>query len=261
MRSTIEASVVVLPEPVGPVTRTSPRGSRASSPTTSGSPSSASVWAPTDTRRNTSAHAPRARYAFTRKRPTPESEYAKSASLVALNEAISSAGSTSPTIDSVSAGRSSGAWSRRNRPSTRTRGEEPTLQCRSDPFVLARACSRGTTDWGRSLTTYPSASRAENLTKAPKFGCPETFERPRRSRGARCGTMEPAARRDVGQIVAPEPRRSHEQELSQEARPQADQGQPRQPSELLRPAGPARHRGGADQDSCGVGPAGRTDRG
>ena len=60
MRSTIDASVVVLPDPVGPVTRTSPRGSRASSPMTSGSASSASACAPTATRRKTMPYVPRA---------------------------------------------------------------------------------------------------------------------------------------------------------------------------------------------------------
>ena len=42
IRWSIEASVVVLPEPVGPVTRTSPRGRLSSSSTAGGSPISSS---------------------------------------------------------------------------------------------------------------------------------------------------------------------------------------------------------------------------
>ncbi len=71
MWSTIAASVVVLPEPVGPVTRTRPRGSRASAARAGGMPSSSRDIAPIATRRKTRPTEPRDRKALTRKRPTP----------------------------------------------------------------------------------------------------------------------------------------------------------------------------------------------
>ena len=74
MWSTIPARVVVLPEPVGPVTSTRPRGSSASELITAGTPRSASGIAPTETRRNTRPTDPRAWKALTRKRPSPDTE-------------------------------------------------------------------------------------------------------------------------------------------------------------------------------------------
>ena len=74
MWSIIPASVVVFPEPVGPVTSTSPRGSMDSEASTAGRPRSVSGIAPTLTRRKTSPADPRLRKALTRKRPTPDRE-------------------------------------------------------------------------------------------------------------------------------------------------------------------------------------------
>ena len=91
-------------------------------------------------------YVPRAWYALTRNRPTPGIEYAKSASWLARKWSTRSSGMTSSSMRSVSAGLRSGTWSLRSRPSTRTRGAEPTLQCRSEPPVLARACRNGITD-------------------------------------------------------------------------------------------------------------------
>ncbi len=51
-RSTTAAIVVDLPEPVGPVTSTSPRGSIANSPTTDGRPSTSSGVTSCGMRRN-----------------------------------------------------------------------------------------------------------------------------------------------------------------------------------------------------------------
>ena len=53
------ASEVDLPEPVGPVTSTKPRGRLASSCRTSGSPSSSTVLIDTGIRRNAAPIAPR----------------------------------------------------------------------------------------------------------------------------------------------------------------------------------------------------------
>jgi hypothetical protein len=98
MWSIIPASVVVLPEPVGPVTSTSPRGSIASDASTGGSPRSPSEIAPMLTRRKTRPHDPRAMKALTRNRPRPVIEYAKSASFVTRKASCRSGRSTSSTI-------------------------------------------------------------------------------------------------------------------------------------------------------------------
>ena len=74
MWSIIPARVVVLPEPVGPVTSTRPRGSMASALSTGGRPSSSSGMAPTLTRRKTMPAEPRERKALTRNRPRPGTE-------------------------------------------------------------------------------------------------------------------------------------------------------------------------------------------
>ena len=68
------ASVVVLPDPVGPVTRIKPRCSLASLVTTSGRPRSSAVGTWLRTRRNTMATEPRCRNTLVRKRPTPGME-------------------------------------------------------------------------------------------------------------------------------------------------------------------------------------------
>jgi hypothetical protein len=69
--SMIEASVVDLPEPVGPVTRTSPRGFLASSATMGGSPRSWKVRILKGMVRNAPATAPRCMKMFARKRESP----------------------------------------------------------------------------------------------------------------------------------------------------------------------------------------------
>ena len=72
--SIMAARVVVLPEPVGPVTSTSPRGCSARWAITGGRPSSAIDIAPSWTRRSTIPTEPRWRKALTRNRPTPARE-------------------------------------------------------------------------------------------------------------------------------------------------------------------------------------------
>ena len=74
MRSIMAASVVLLPEPVAPVTRTMPRSSSASRATTAGRPRSSSAGTETGTDRRTRLIEPRCRKALTRKRPTPGHE-------------------------------------------------------------------------------------------------------------------------------------------------------------------------------------------
>ncbi len=69
-----EASVVDLPEPVGPVTRTSPRGRRAKSTTCWGSPSSSRVLMLKGISRNAAPTASRWKYTLTRNLALPGSE-------------------------------------------------------------------------------------------------------------------------------------------------------------------------------------------
>ena len=69
--STMAASVVVLPEPVGPPTSTRPRGSCASSSTVGGRPSVANRGTRAGSSRTAAAARPRSRCRLMRKRPMP----------------------------------------------------------------------------------------------------------------------------------------------------------------------------------------------
>ncbi len=69
--STIEARVVDLPEPVGPVTRTKPRGLRVKSESTAGSPSDSRLSISFGIRRKAALTEPRWKKTLTRKRATP----------------------------------------------------------------------------------------------------------------------------------------------------------------------------------------------
>src|SRR4051794_27120629 len=166
MWSTMPASVVVLPEPVGPVTSTRPRGSRASWLMTAGTLSSSSGIAPTETRRNTRPTEPRERNALTRNRPTPAREYAKSASLVRLNDSRRSSRITSSAMAAVCSGVSAGPCSLRRRPSMRRRAGDPTLMCRSEPRSSASARRYGETEMtAGSSTSVGSAPRGVDLSR------------------------------------------------------------------------------------------------
>ncbi len=212
MWSTMPDRVVVLPEPVGPVTSTRPRGSIARLASTAGSPSSCSGVAPTLTWRNTRPAEPRLRKALTRNRPTPVREYAKSASFVRRNSSTRSSRSTSETIDAVSAAVRSAACSRRSFPSMRTRGGEPTLQWRSDPPQSTSARRNGSIDGVtdgastgalRSLTLAEGADPGHRPCRLVRRGV-----RGRRGRrpaapsptapGARASTPRPRRRRAAG---------------------------------------------------------------
>ena len=71
IRSTIEASEVDLPEPVGPVTSTKPRGLRVKSASSAGSPSASRVLISFGIRRKAALIAPRWKKQLTRNRATP----------------------------------------------------------------------------------------------------------------------------------------------------------------------------------------------
>ena len=68
--SIIAASVVLLPEPVGPVTRTKPRGFLVRSRSTCGTPSESSAGISCGTRRKAALTEPRWKKQLTRKRAT-----------------------------------------------------------------------------------------------------------------------------------------------------------------------------------------------
>jgi len=70
-RSTTAASVVDLPEPVGPVTSTKPRGSIAKFATAGGTPRASSGLMSYGMSRNAAPTESRWRYMFTRKRALP----------------------------------------------------------------------------------------------------------------------------------------------------------------------------------------------
>ena len=81
----IDASVVDLPEPVGPVTSTRPRGFFASSATTGGRPSSSKVRILNGMVRNAPATAPRCMKMLARKRDRPFTPNDRSSSLSSSN--------------------------------------------------------------------------------------------------------------------------------------------------------------------------------
>ena len=90
--STIAASVVDLPEPVGPVTTTNPRWKRARSVTTLGIPRSSTFLISNGITRNTAPTASRCWNTFTRNRERPGSEYDMSSSSSCSNRSRSFCG-------------------------------------------------------------------------------------------------------------------------------------------------------------------------
>src|SRR5207247_2383382 len=156
------ARVVVLPEPVGPVTRINPRCSSASLRTASGSPISWNEGPPNRSFRRTIEIEPRCRNTFARKRPTFATEYAKSTSPRSANVALRSCGTMPSAIACVSIG-PSGSRSRRIKPwGNRIIGGDPTLTWRSDPSPLTSSSSHelnsGTIGAPVSISSLPGRS-------------------------------------------------------------------------------------------------------
>ena len=127
----IEAIVVVLPVPVGPVINTSPRGESPSASITGGSRSSSNVGTSLRTRRIAKPTTPRWRNTLTRKRPTPVSVVPRSASLVSENSRFLCSDMSNMANDSVSVEVSTSKSVGVNVPSTLMKGTFPTLRCRS----------------------------------------------------------------------------------------------------------------------------------
>src|SRR5439155_14591592 len=129
--SIIDASMVDLPDPLRPVTRSRPRGENANSRTTAGSISSSMVGTSTGTWRSASAGVLRCMKMLARNRASPETPNAKSISLwVEKYRRCRSLRSWLQTSRSSCAG---GGGSSRvySTPSTRTIGAVPAFRCRS----------------------------------------------------------------------------------------------------------------------------------
>ena len=185
------ARVVVFPDPVGPVTRTSPRCSSASCRTTGGNPSSSNEGLPIRTSRSTRLTDPRCRNTFTRKRATPFRLYARSASFRFWNSSHRSPGMSARANASVSSVvRTSSPSTRDSTPSTRRNGGDPTFRCRSEPFRSARVRSR------------PSKSRMDLLSSC-RGTFDATVESPCTGTRASAGPAgQRAERRGLGEVNA-----------------------------------------------------------
>src|SRR5579875_169647 len=173
MWSIIAARVVVLPDPVGPVTRIIPRCSSARRVTIGGRPRSSTDSAAGSTRRRTIAALPRWRKALPRKRPSPSIDKEKSASPVRWNSSIRSTGMITRRHSSTSCRSTGGNGVGRRSPLTRTRGAALLFRCRSEPptsVTWARmACKSSTV----GLSGWPprrlSRSRTASVV-APLWG-------------------------------------------------------------------------------------------
>ncbi len=135
MWSIIAASVVDLPEPVAPASRTMPRSSSASVRTAGGSRSSSIVLMRCGIARHTRDVVPRWRNALTRKRPTWSISNEKSTSFSRpYSSRRSPSGSSACSAPSVCSDfRISHSGTSTRVPSMRQRAGEPTFRCRSEP--------------------------------------------------------------------------------------------------------------------------------
>ena len=160
IRSMIEASVVDLPEPVGPVTRTRPRGRAASWVTAGGRPSSAKPGIFEGIIRSARVIWPRWTKAFPRSRARSPHEKEKSTSRCSASLAASSSERSEPTSPAMRSPSRIASPSRgRSAPSTRIRAGEPLERRRSVPPRSHSSCSHGS-----------KASRLKLCTGSRPFG-------------------------------------------------------------------------------------------
>jgi len=146
MWSIIAARVVDLPDPVGPVTSTRPRGRSQRYWHTFGRFNSASVGMASGMQRNTAPMELLWMNTFARNRDNPGIEYAKSSSSSASKRRLCSSESSARIISRVSFGlsgfvRSTGTIS----PRMRRPGGLPTVRWRSEPPRSSRSRSRSST--------------------------------------------------------------------------------------------------------------------
>src|SRR5213595_861265 len=128
----IAASAVDFPDPVTPVTSTSPRGRRPISSSTGGRFRSRIVLTSYGMARKANATVPRCWYTLVRNRPTPGTPIAKSASLCSANSFTCRGVMIFSASDFNSSGLSGEASSGTSSPLTRTVAGRPTLSSRSD---------------------------------------------------------------------------------------------------------------------------------
>src|SRR5438093_2784759 len=140
---TIAASAVDFPDPVSPVTSTSPRGLIAISSSTAGRFKSRIVLTSYGIDRNANATVPRCWYTFVRNRPTPGTPIAKSASLCSANSLTCRGVMICSASDFSSSGLSGAVSSDSSSPFTRMVAGRPTLSSRSDALrwtICVMAC-------------------------------------------------------------------------------------------------------------------------
>src|SRR6267378_479836 len=128
----IAASAVDFPDPVTPVTSTSPRGRRPISSSTPGRFRSRIVLTSYGMARKANATVPRCWYTLVRNRPTPGTPIAKSASLCSANSFTWRGVMICSASDFSSSGLSGDESSETSSPFTRMVAGRPTLSSRSD---------------------------------------------------------------------------------------------------------------------------------
>src|SRR6266511_4934738 len=156
--SIMAASVVLLPDPVGPVTSTSPRGFSASFATTPGNPRSSKVRTLKGICRITSDTQPRCLKQLPRKRARFWIPKEKSSSFSVSNRFFWFSVRTEYASDSVSLGVStSSVEAFTMSPSTRSLGRSPATMCRSDASfsIISSSSARRFT----GIVQPPSSSR------------------------------------------------------------------------------------------------------
>src|SRR5579872_6423813 len=144
--SIIDASVVDLPDPVGPVTSTSPRGLSQSLLTTGARPSWLNDLISNGIKRKTAAVAPRWLKTLARKRASPFKPKEKSSSRLSSKRCFCESVITLYASCLVSAGVICGKSSGTRCPCTRICGGELVVMCRSLPFISSIRLSRSLND-------------------------------------------------------------------------------------------------------------------
>src|SRR6266702_2424821 len=130
----IAASAVDLPDPVTPVTSTSPRGLIAISSSTGGRLRSRIVFTSYGIDRNANATVPRCWYTLVRNRPTPGTPIAKSASLCSANSLTCRGVMICSASDFSSSGLRGATSSATSSPFTRIVAGRSTLSSKSEPL-------------------------------------------------------------------------------------------------------------------------------
>src|SRR2546425_3289650 len=164
----IAASAVDFPDPVTPVTSTSPRGRRPISSSTGGRFRSRIVLTSYGMARKANATVPRCWYTLVRNRPTPGTPIAKSASLCSANSFTCRGVMICSASDFNSSGLSGEASSGTSSPFTRIVAGRPTLSSRSDALrwtiwvMAALKLNVACPPWGASgMRVHPEEELSE----------------------------------------------------------------------------------------------------